>query len=637
MLARGLTAARQRKLGVAVAAGTVALALPNGGYYPRATAIATIVVWWVVLVGCAGGLLPRARPGRGALAFAAVLAAFAAWTAISLVWSLDDGRGFADVVRAAGYAGLALCVILLGRPGRAREWLGGLTAGTTVVVALALAGRYFPSLFDSGRGEIASQLSEASGRLAFPLGYWNALAGLAAANLLLLAGFAASAATRRARASLASLITLPVLAIFLTSSRGGVLSAIVGVAVLFVCAEHRQRWLAVSVVPLAVGGILVALANGRSDFVDDLGTATAASQGHTMLAFTLLGLLLAGVVVYVLDPRARALRLPRLPGRVALAGVSAAIAVAAVVFFAAGGYDSFKQLPPTAPGGSGENGAGAAHLVSSGSSGRWQFWSTAADALADQPFHGIGAGQYPAYWEQHGTIQISVQNAHSLALETLAELGTIGGLLLLGVLAIPVALAIRRLRCAQTLEVALALAVYCAVVAQALTDWSWQVPSLFSLALVSGAVAVGPAGVGTAQPALRRGHLRILRGIAILASLAAIGCAAAQLIAETKLESSRSALDGGDASGALSDAEGAQDFEPFAAAPRLQQALALEAQGKLDEATQALAGAIVRAPQDWTLWAVAERIDRANGDKKDAALARGAVLSLNPPVPPDPG
>ena len=70
-----------------------------------------------------------------------------------------------------------------------------------------------------------------------------------------------------------------------------------------------------------------------------------------------------------------------------------------------------------------------AHILSAGSSGRWQQWGSAIDEFESAPGLGRGAGSYEAWWAQHGTLQGFVKDAHSLYLESLGELGIVGFLL----------------------------------------------------------------------------------------------------------------------------------------------------------------------------------------------------------------
>ena len=48
---------------------------------------------------------------------------------------------------------------------------------------------------------------------------------------------------------------------------------------------------------------------------------------------------------------------------------------------------------------------------------------------------GTGAGTYQFAWEKHRSIDVPVHNAHSLYLEAFAELGAIGGILVLALVA----------------------------------------------------------------------------------------------------------------------------------------------------------------------------------------------------------
>ena len=70
------------------------------------------------------------------------------------------------------------------------------------------------------------------------------------------------------------------------------------------------------------------------------------------------------------------------------------------------------------------------HLISSTGSGRWQLWTSAVDEWETKPALGRGAGSYQSWWMEHASLPLFVRDAHSLWLETLAELGVVGLLLL---------------------------------------------------------------------------------------------------------------------------------------------------------------------------------------------------------------
>src|SRR5262249_36394198 len=72
------------------------------------------------------------------------------------------------------------------------------------------------------------------------------------------------------------------------------------------------------------------------------------------------------------------------------------------------------------------------HLLSSSGSGRWQFWGAAISEFRAHPLVGGGSGSWASWWLEHATLRFPNQNAHSLYLEALAELGIIGFLLLVG-------------------------------------------------------------------------------------------------------------------------------------------------------------------------------------------------------------
>src|SRR5439155_2591966 len=79
-------------------------------------------------------------------------------------------------------------------------------------------------------------------------------------------------------------------------------------------------------------------------------------------------------------------------------------------------------------------------LFSLSGSNRSEYWRVAWREYEDHPWLGGGAGSYQRFWLRHRRNGLPVLDAHSLYLETLAELGPFGLVLLVGALALPLGL-----------------------------------------------------------------------------------------------------------------------------------------------------------------------------------------------------
>ena len=132
---------------------------------------------------------------------------------------------------------------------------------------------------------------------------------------------------------------------------------------------------------------------------------------------------------------------------------------------------------------------GTARLLSTKSS-RSDTYRVALDGFRAQPLHGEGAGSYEVRFMRTRRVDDKVRDAHSLPLQTLAELGLVGFALLLAFLgAVGVALvravggrgALRR---SQSAAVGAAFVVW---LVHACLDWDWEMPALTGAALVLGA------------------------------------------------------------------------------------------------------------------------------------------------------
>jgi Flp pilus assembly protein TadD len=120
--------------------------------------------------------------------------------------------------------------------------------------------------------------------------------------------------------------------------------------------------------------------------------------------------------------------------------------------------------------------------------------------------------------------------------------------------------------------------------------------------------------------------------LALLAVLALVAVAVPMAGALASRDS-RDAAAEGDLVAALEDTRTAQRLQPYAATPRLQQALVLEQAGALTNAAAAATAATVEEPTNWRTWFVLARIDARRDETTTALSALRKARSLNPRSP----
>jgi hypothetical protein len=188
-------------LGVFVA--VVALAAPNGSYFPSSWGWASLAFLWAAAIG----LLVQRRVSFGVLdvVYLGAWVALLAWTAASLLWTPTTTQTMYEVERTLVYVSFAFALAVLGRRSL-HLLLPTLLAGIVAVASYALATRLLPD-------RVGTFSSIAGYRLAEPLGYWNGLAIFVVIGILVAVGLSARAGSTAVRAlSAASLVLLvPVL------------------------------------------------------------------------------------------------------------------------------------------------------------------------------------------------------------------------------------------------------------------------------------------------------------------------------------------------------------------------------------------------------------------------------------------
>lgn len=602
----------------------LALALAGGGYGAIAVSATAAVTWALVL-----GLMLAGRGDLGTLAAppfavaAAALLLFGLLTALSLSWSPDPDQGFVEVVRVAGYAGVFVLAGLAMAPGWGATALRGVLIAVVATALVALGSR----LLGIGEGdrELAADLPPASGRLSFPLGYWNALGALMALAIPILMATAAGARDRlRAGGWLAAAVPI-LLAIYMTSSRGALIAAFAAAGITTGLSPNRPRALAAAVLALIVALPAIAAAELSSGILDSAGDGSVGSSELTVLAVAAAAataaVVLGGAALERVQALAAAVPLP--PLRIAIPALALVAAALVALVGPAKIVDDFRSVPSTPR---------AGELLLSSGSGRSQFWGAALDAFADEPGRGIGAGGYATYWNQHSTLGTPARNAHSEPLEALAELGVLGLALLAAFAGAVGSAAVAKRRAPGG---AAAAGVLAAGGVGYLIDWTWQVPAVTVPVLI---VAAGLAGRGFAAIEDRSarasafGPLAATAAGAALAALAAasLWAAAALGLGADQLERSDDALGRGDSGAAAEHARAAAAAQPWAAEPYLRLAEIEQGVGNVRAADAAAGAAIERAPDDFRSWILAAQLEAELGEPEVAAAYAQRAVALAP-------
>ena len=122
---------------------------------------------------------------------------------------------------------------------------------------------------------------------------------------------------------------------------------------------------------------------------------------------------------------------------------------------------------------------------------RGDYWRVALGSFADHPVAGVGTASFQTEWIRERDSRVFAFDAHSLYIETLAELG-IAGFLLLAALIAAIALGLRRRWRAAPSDplLAPAAAVLGAYAVHAGLDWDWEMPAVTLVALLLAAAVV---------------------------------------------------------------------------------------------------------------------------------------------------
>jgi O-antigen ligase len=593
------------------------LAADAGGFDPTSWGWSTLVLLLAVVAALlVGGR--RLSPLEWALPV--FLAGLTAWVWLSLAWSADFSETVREGERMILYVAGAVSLLLLGRRSRVEALLVSVAAAITAICSYALVMR----MFDPGSGayQVESVDPQAGFRLARPLGYANALAIFAAIGILLSLGLALRGRTLliRALGSAALVILAPTL--YFTYGRGAWIGLAAGLVALL-AVEHGRleilgRGLAFGVAP----AVAVLLASRTHALTTEPGSLAAARHDGHLLAVAIAVLVVAAAFVpAVLDRVARRIG-PRPTSRrrlvLALGLIVLAIVVAGLA--SVGGptaavrraYHAFNAPAPLVKTDTSQR------LFSLSGSSRSAYWRVAWREVEDHPWLGGGAGSYQRFWLRYRSQGLPVRDAHSLYLETLAELGPLGLALLLCALAAPLV----ALKAARERPLAAAsLGGYVAFLVHAGIDWDWEMTSVTLAALACGSALLLAARGAEMRPLSRTPRVA---GVALAALIGAVSLAG---FAGNRAEASAAdALDGSRLRDAAAEARHARRWEPWSEEPwRLLGESQLQA-GEVEQARASFLRGLEKDRGNWELWLDLALTGR--GDQRQDAL--GHVARLNP-------
>jgi O-antigen ligase len=597
--------------------------------------LAGLAAWLVVVALILLGTASRAALGKPFYWAAGLIGCLSLLSAMSSLWSGSIELSVIEADRILAYLGFFLAAFLIAQTEqRGQRFAEGLAAAAALVALLALASRLLPHVL-----EVSNSLGSGP-RLRYPLGYWNAngaVFGIAAALLLWASRHALWTGLRWL-----SVATLPavLLALYFTYSRGGLLALVIAAGCAIALSKDRL-WLLATLAIGVIGALPAVLAvQARRSLADNLANQAAIDQGVTVLLILLAGTALALALFAALrwaerregGLTGRAVELSRNPSLLrGLAATAAVLAIGVAVAVGGRAWDQFSSSDvqfPDRP---------EQHFSEFSGAGRHDFFRVALDAFEEKPALGIGAGAYEFAWEQHRSIAQPVHDAHSLYLEAFAELGTVGGALVLALMGVLLWTGFSAWRAAanpQRERYAALLAAMLAFAVVAGLDWFWEVAALGAVFfLAAGALVAArcrqlasPPG-GPADAEERRFGLAVA-GLAVawIAAIALIG----PLLVEREIDASQDAAAASNVASAINHAETARSIEPFAASPYVQLGLLAESQADYPTAVERFTQAIDREDRNWQLYYLRSRVEEEAGNPAAAEADLNRARELNP-------
>lgn len=615
------------------------LGLSDGGFGLEARHIAGIGSWLVVILVLVSGRAGQILRLKPIALSAGLLAALAALSLVSSLWSGSVERSFTEANRILVYLGFFLATLLLTQTDKLRQrFAEGLVAAVTILVLLGLGGRLLPEVIT------VTGASAEGPRIRFPLGYWNANAAMAGIAIALLLWARRGAEWKPARWAATAALPACLIALYFCYSRGGVLAGAVAVAALLALSRHRLGHLLTLVLAIIASLPALMAVQSRRALADTTFGPEVASQGAEV-ALILVGstaallLLLKGLNVVLkrrpswARPLVDASRHPRV-----LAGIGTVACLAGLIAIATFGSSAWNEFSnpdlqfPERP---------ESHFGELSGAGRHDFWRVAVDEFTEHPLTGTGAGTYAFSWRADRSIDLIVQDAHSLYLEAFSELGILGGLLMLALIATLLGQAFAAWSSSRNRNRELAAVLTASMLAFALAaayDWFWELPALGAIFFIAAGVLVSARCsrplADQPDPSPKSDGVRYgfaLSGIAL--GWVAIALMVGPLIMSFELNRSRDAAAEGRLADATEYALTARSSQPWAASPYIQLGGLAMLTNSYADALEYYHLAADREPDNWQIWLMLAGVAREAGEDSRADRYLERASELNPRAP----
>lgn len=662
-------------LGVAALLTLAAFVARGGAALGRTTTVELILVAAGAAAVAASIVVgpPRRRLWGGVTLL--LFAALAAWTAVSIVWSIQpsDSWQAANLTFAylAAFAGTIALVHVA--PHRWSALLGGVVLASVVLSGYALLVKCFPEI---------SPL-DLYARLRAPFEYWNAVGLMAAMGV---PGALWLGARRDGHAALRALATpalgLLLVALLLSFGRGPLLAALIATALWFAAVPLRLRGLAVLATAGAGAAVVCAWVFSNEALTKD-GTpldvrADAGGTLGVLLLAVLVLLLIAGALVGFALSRATLAPATR-------RGIGAAILVALAMAPLAGiaalatsergltgslshAWDQLTD-PNAQPGNDPSRFASVGNV-------RALYWDDGFEIWSEARWLGVGAEGYATARRPLQRDSLRVRHAHGYVPQTLADLGVIGMAISAALLVAwlgaaaratglrprrrwlawalaalhprrqrpprpeerpPLPMTAERIGLLTLAATAVAFGVHSTV------DWTWFIPgtALTGLLCAAWVAGRGPLDTRPAPAGLPRGAggWRAARGRAALALLAlAAGAVAAWVVWQPQRavradDAALEALDAGRLEQAEAEARRAWRINPLSIEPLLTLATVQLEAGKVKAARATLQEAVRLQPANPQTWLRLGELELEQGRVRRALTVLNAAVYLDPRGP----